>query len=147
MLKRNLIAIAIITLGLGITSAFGQFSDTTQGVKSPRKTTTKQKRSETNAIDNNENARKSTLGNNQGNQPKGWVDGSFDIAGRVTSAQTNFQDGDDIILRRSAKSKSSSSSGTRKKAQVVNRKPQGKAVFEDMMEGSGIRRKQPRKRN
>lgn len=37
MLKRNLIAVAIMTLGLGITStAYGQFSDTTQGVKSQR---------------------------------------------------------------------------------------------------------------
>lgn len=71
MLKRNLIAIAIVTLGLGITSAFGQAADweIKPAVKNPtvtvKKTTSVKSRTKT--VNNNENRTKSKTQNKLGN--------------------------------------------------------------------------------
>ena len=71
MLKRNLIAIAIVTLGLGITSAFGQAADweIKPAIKNPtvivKKTTSVKNRTET--VNNNENRTKSNSRNKMGN--------------------------------------------------------------------------------
>lgn len=71
MLNKNLIAIAIVTLGLGITSAFGQAADweIKPAVKNPtvtvKKSTSVKSRTET--VNNNENRTQANKQNKLGN--------------------------------------------------------------------------------
>ena len=165
MRKVMFIVIAIISLFF-VSNTFGQAADweIKPAIKKPKTTIKKPKQTQSTKSSRNisnqkssrkrepvsfaiteielDGVKKPNTQNEKGTKPKGWLDGSFDIEGRVTSDQTKFQDGSDIILRNSGNSKGTSNS-SRKTAQKTIQRPQRKPFYEDMMEGTGIRRKQP----